>query len=63
MPLARGVSDFLAGDEVFGFSGGFRGPRTDAPGALAEYTIADASLIAKKPARLSRGRLPYPWSR
>ncbi|GAB3244721.1 zinc-dependent alcohol dehydrogenase family protein [Chitinimonas naiadis] len=51
--LGAGVADFLVGDEVFGFSGGFRGPQSDVPGALAEYTLVDAALVARKPARLS----------
>jgi NADPH2:quinone reductase len=47
-----GVTTFGLGDEVFGFSGGFRGPQGDIAGALAEYALADAALIAHKPATL-----------
>ncbi len=44
-----GVSDFIPGDEVFGCPGGLG----DMPGALAEYMVADARVIAKKPAALT----------
>lgn len=44
-----GVADFIPGDEVFGCAGGLG----DMPGALAEYMLADARLIAKKPAALT----------
>lgn len=43
------VTRFKVGDEVFGFSGGFRGPNGDIPGALSEYALADVALIARKP--------------
>src|SRR3990167_3099245 len=40
----EGVKNFKKGDEVYGCAGGFRG----LGGALAEYMLADARLIAKK---------------
>jgi NADPH2:quinone reductase len=50
--LGAGVTRFKIGDEVFGFSGGFRGPTGDVAGALSEYALADASLTARKPTKL-----------
>jgi NADPH2:quinone reductase len=50
--VGPGVVRFKAGDEVFGFSGGFRGPAGDVAGALSEYALADVALIARKPATL-----------
>lgn len=47
--VASDVSQFAVGDEVFGFAGGMAGES----GALAEYMLADARLLAKKPATLS----------
>jgi NADPH2:quinone reductase len=47
--VGAGVSDFQVGDEVYGCVGGL----LDMPGALAEYTLADAKLIAHKPKTLS----------
>lgn len=47
--VGEGVSAFKPGDEVFGCPGGI----ADLPGALAEYMLADARLLARKPARLS----------
>ncbi|WP_426114598.1 alcohol dehydrogenase catalytic domain-containing protein [Massilia sp. PWRC2] len=47
--LGAGVTDFKAGDEVCGMSGGVR----DLPGSLAEYVAVDASTLAHKPASLS----------
>lgn len=44
-----GVSDFAAGDAVYGMAGGIGG----LPGTLAEYCSVDARLIAKKPTSLS----------
>lgn len=46
---AADVSQFEVGDAVFGCAGGVKG--TD--GALSEYMLVDAKLIAKKPASLS----------
>ena len=43
------VSRFKVGDEVFGCAGGLAGYN----GALAEYMLADARLLAKKPRSLS----------
>lgn len=43
------VTQFSIGDEVYGCAGGLR----DMPGALAEYLLADADLIAHKPKKLS----------
>lgn len=47
--LGEGVSDFKLGDEVYGMAGGING--TD--GALAEFMLVDARLMAKKPVSLS----------
>lgn len=47
--IASDVKNFKVGDEVFGCAGGLRGT----PGALAEYMLADARLLAKKPKSLS----------
>ncbi|TPH13411.1 zinc-dependent alcohol dehydrogenase family protein [Litorilituus lipolyticus] len=43
------VSDFNVGDEVYGCAGGIAGMN----GALTEYMLVDASLMAKKPKTLS----------
>jgi NADPH2:quinone reductase len=48
--IGPGVTQFKVGDEVYGFSGGFRGPNGDVPGALSDYALADSELIAHKPA-------------
>jgi len=47
--VGEGVSNLKPGDEVFGCAGGL----ADMPGALAEYMLADAKLLALKPANLS----------
>jgi len=47
--VGPGVGRFAPKDEVFGFAGGFRGPEGDIPGALAEFAVFDADLVAKKP--------------
>lgn len=47
--VGEGVVDFAAGDEVYGCAGGL----ADLQGALAEYMLADARLIAHKPRLLS----------
>lgn len=47
--IGEGVNDFAPGDEVYGCAGGL----ADLQGALAEYMVADARLIAKKPQTLS----------
>jgi NADPH2:quinone reductase len=43
------VSEFKPGDEIYGCAGGFKGMG----GALAEYMVADARLIAHKPKNIS----------
>lgn len=43
--VADDVTEFRAGDEVYGCAGGL----ADLPGTLAEYIAADARLIAHKP--------------
>jgi len=48
-----GVHNFKVGDEVYGCAGGLQGPTGKIDGALAEYMLADANLIAHKPASLS----------
>lgn len=47
--VGEGVTGFAAGDEVYGCAGGL----ADLPGALAEFMLADARLIAHKPKTLS----------
>ncbi|GMG85010.1 zinc-dependent alcohol dehydrogenase family protein [Paralimibaculum aggregatum] len=47
--VGAGVTGFAPGDEVYGCAGGLVGLQ----GALAEYMLADARLIARKPAALS----------
>ena len=47
--VGEGVSEFAPGDEVYGCAGGL----ADLQGALAEYMLADARLIAHKPRSLS----------
>lgn len=47
--VGAGVSDFVPGDEVYGCAGGL----ADLQGALAQYMVSDARLIAKKPQSLS----------
>lgn len=43
--VGEGVTDYVVGDEVYGCAGGL----ADLQGALAEYMLADARLIARKP--------------
>ncbi|MEQ9575953.1 MAG: zinc-binding dehydrogenase, partial [Rhodospirillales bacterium] len=47
--VGDGVTDFAPGDEVYGCAGGL----ADLQGALAEYMLADARLIARKPKTVS----------
>ena len=47
--VGEGVTRFKIGDEIFGCAGGFHG----LGGALAEFMVVDANLIAKKPKSLS----------
>lgn len=47
--VGEGVNNFQPGDEVYGCAGGVKGMG----GALAEYMLADAALIAKKPKSLN----------
>ncbi len=47
--VGEGVTGFKAGDEVYGCAGGIAG----IDGALAEFMLADADLIAHKPKSLS----------
>jgi NADPH:quinone reductase len=47
--VGAGVIDFVPGDEVYGCAGGVKGQG----GALAEYILADARLVAPKPAKFS----------
>lgn len=47
--VAADVTDFKVGDEIYGCAGGLRG----SSGALAEFMLADAKLISKKPKSLS----------
>lgn len=47
--VGEGVTGFAVGDEVYGCAGGL----ADLPGALAEFMLADARLIAHKPKSLT----------
>jgi len=47
--VGEGVERFAIGDEVFGFAGGIKRYQ----GALADYMLADARLIAKKPENIA----------
>ncbi|WP_430459740.1 alcohol dehydrogenase catalytic domain-containing protein [Thalassolituus sp. LLYu03] len=47
--LGEGVSEFNVGDAVFGCAGGVKGHS----GALAEFMVADAALLAPAPASIS----------
>lgn len=47
--VGDGVTDFKIGDEIYGCAGGVTGIQ----GALADYMLADAQLIAHKPKVLS----------
>lgn len=46
--VGEGVTTFKLGDEVYGCAGGLKGEN----GSLADYMLADASLIAHKPRSL-----------
>ncbi len=47
--IGAGVTDFSIGDEVYGCAGGFKMES----GALSEFMLVDAGLMAKKPQSLS----------
>lgn len=47
--VGQGVKQFNIGDEVYGFAGGMKG----LGGALGEYILTDARLVAPKPKSLS----------
>ena len=47
--VGEGVTDLAVGDEVYGCAGGL----ADLQGALAEYMVADANLVAIKPKSIS----------
>ena len=47
--VGDGVTHFKKGDDIYGCAGGFRG----LGGALAEFMVVDAKLIAKKPKSLT----------
>jgi len=47
--VGEGVTQHKVGDEVYGCAGGL----ADLPGALAEYMVADADLLATKPRNVS----------
>lgn len=47
--VGEGASGFSVGDEVYGCAGGL----ADLPGTLAEFIVADSSLIALKPKSLT----------
>ena len=47
--VGEGVTGFIIGDEVYGMAGGING----VDGALAEFMLVDARLMAKKPKTLT----------
>jgi len=47
--VGEGVTQYAVGDEVYGCAGGL----ADLAGTLAEYIVADANLVARKPENLS----------
>lgn len=47
--IGEAVNGYAMGDEVYGCVGGLKGR----PGTLADYVVADARLVAPKPASLS----------
>ncbi len=47
--IGSDVDQFSIGDEVYGCAGGL----ADLPGTLAEYILADAKLVARKPKSIS----------
>ena len=49
LEVGEGVEGFTEGDEVYGCIGGFK----NLPGVLADFALADARLLAKKPSNLS----------
>jgi NADPH:quinone reductase len=51
--VGGGVTKFAVGDEVYGCAGGVQGVAGNLPGALADYMLADADLLAHKPKVLS----------
>jgi NADPH:quinone reductase-like Zn-dependent oxidoreductase len=56
--VGSGISEMAIGDQVFGVT------NTQFLGAYAEYAVASARMLAKKPSSLSMPkRLPFPSSR
>ena len=53
--VGEGVDTFKPGDEVYGCAGGLQGPAGKLDGALADYMLADANLLANKPKSLGFG--------
>ncbi len=51
--VGKDVKGFKVGDEVYGCAGGLQGEDGKIDGALADYMLADADLIAHKPKSLS----------
>lgn len=51
--VGESVTDFKAGDEVYGCAGGLQGMAGNIEGALADFMLADKNLIALKPKTLS----------
>ncbi|WP_071395022.1 zinc-dependent alcohol dehydrogenase family protein [Bacillus tuaregi] len=47
--VGAGVTEFKVGDEVYGFAGGVKGTS----GALGQFMLADARLLARKPKNLT----------
>ncbi|WP_416396977.1 zinc-dependent alcohol dehydrogenase family protein [Allohahella sp. A8] len=53
--VGDGVGNFKPGDEVYGCAGGLKGSAGQLDGALADFMLADAALIAQKPKSLDFG--------
>ena len=50
--IGQGINQFNIGDEVYGCAGGLQGNNGKLEGALADYMLVDAQLIAHKPKTL-----------
>lgn len=62
--LGPGVDAFAVGEAVFGCAGGMLGAEGPLPGALADFMVCDARLLAPKPPSLSfeeAAALPLVW--
>lgn len=53
--VGDGVGTFKPGDEVYACAGGLKGSAGQLDGALADFMLADADLVARKPESLDFG--------